>query len=292
MNNKLYLINPFPSVAGVVILFNPDKNIIGNIESYINQVSELFIVDNSETESVIVKEYVDSNKMVNYFFNGKNLGVAAALNIAARKAIEKKYSYLLTMDQDSIAPDNLIEVMLQTTIEYDKAGIVSPLHSNIFKTHQKHINRGISKVDAVMTSGNLLSLDAYKSAGVFNEDFFIDYVDVEYCLRLKSKGFNIYKVHSIVLEHKEANISESKILNRKVYPTNNDPKRIYYKTRNLLYLNSIYRKEYPQIVRDEIRVNIKNLAKILLFEKQKVLKAKMVLLGIKDYMKKRKGFKF
>ncbi|MBE0572451.1 MAG: glycosyltransferase family 2 protein [Ignavibacteriaceae bacterium] len=292
MNDKLHLKNPFPSVAGVVVLFNPNKDIISNIESYVNQVSELFIVDNSEMESAIVKEYVASNKRINYFFNGENLGVAAALNIAARKAIEKKYSYLLTMDQDSTAPDQLVEVMLRTAIEYDKAGIVSPLHSNIFKTHQKHINEGISKVDAVMTSGNLLSLDAYNSAGVFNEDFFIDYVDVEYCLRLKSKGFNIYKVNSIVLEHKEANISESKILNRKVYPTNNDPKRIYYKTRNLLYLNSIYRKECPKIVRDEIRVHIKNLAKILLLEKQKILKAKMALLGIRDYLIKRKGFKF
>jgi GT2 family glycosyltransferase len=42
-----------------------------------------------------------------------------------------------------------------------------------------------------MSSGNLLNLAAFKQVGAYNESFFIDYVDHEYCLRLKKKRFSI-----------------------------------------------------------------------------------------------------
>ena len=35
-------------IAALVILYNPDKNILDNINSYINQVEKVFVVDNSE----------------------------------------------------------------------------------------------------------------------------------------------------------------------------------------------------------------------------------------------------
>jgi rhamnosyltransferase len=290
--NNLYPKNTVPSVAAAVILYNPKDNVIQNIESYINQVSHLYILDNSKILDLSIKNFIIAFNKIDYIYNGRNLGIATALNIAAGKAIGKKYSYLLTMDQDSKAPINLVETLLDTANKSDKAGVISPLHSNIFDTHQRDIDSKITIVNTVMTSGNLISLDAYTKVGGFNEDLFIDYVDVDYCLRLKSSGFNIYKIHSIILEHNEANLKEKKILNMKIYPTNNDPQRIYYKTRNLLYLNSTYSKKYSKIVRNEFSIYLRNLIKILLLEKQKYLKIKMILMGITDYLKKQKGRKF
>jgi rhamnosyltransferase len=290
--NNLYPKNTVSSVAAAIILYNPKDDVIQNIESYINQVSHLYILDNSKILDLSIKKYIIAFNKIDYIFNGRNLGIATSLNIAAGKAIEKKYSYLLTMDQDSKAPINLVETLLDTANKSDKPGLISPLHSNIFDTHQRHIDSKITIVNSVMTSGNLISLDAYTTVGGFNEDLFIDYVDVDYCLRLKSSGFNIYKIHSIILEHNEANLTEKKILNMKIYPTNNDPQRMYYKTRNLLYLNSTYSKKYSKIVRNEFSIYLRSLIKILFLEKQKYLKIKMILMGITDYLKKQKGRKF
>lgn len=279
-------------VAAVVILYNPDQYIIENIKSYINQVTELFIVDNSEIPNRLIKEFSDSITHSEYIFNNENLGVATALNIGAERAISKKCSYLLTMDQDSIAPNNLVGSLLHEVKNRENVGLISPVHSNVFDTHKKLQNIGISKVNTVMTSGNLLSLEAYKSVGGFNENFFIDYVDVEYCLRLHSNNYNVYRLSNVVLEHNEANLSEKKIFNFKFYPTNNAPFRIYYKTRNLLYLKENYKKKYPIQIKEEFSIYFKNVIKILLFEKSKWLKIKMIALGVKDYLKKKQGRKF
>jgi rhamnosyltransferase len=284
--------NKFPKVAAVVILYNPTDSVVENIRTYINQVSKLFILDNSSFFNQKIKQFCESYTNAEYIPKYENLGVAYALNLSAERAVQFDYDYLLTMDQDSTAPYNLVESLLSEINNLKNVGLISPLHSNLFDTHKKLQSIGSSKVNTVMTSGNLLSLEAYNKVGGFNENFFIDYVDVEYCLRLQSKNYDVYRLSNVVLEHNEANLSEVKIFTLKFYPTNNAPIRLYYKTRNLLYLNKMYGKVYRKILREEQSVFIRNFVKILLFERQKFLKFKMMLLGFFDYLKGKRGRKF
>jgi rhamnosyltransferase len=277
-------------IAAVVVLYHPELNVIINIASYIDQVEKLFVVDNSDTvDNSIIKKILFYEK-VEYIQNATNVGIAAALNIGARKAIDEGFHYLLTMDQDSKAPPNLIEKLIKTAVSNTNVGIVSPKHSNKFGTH---LNIPLTKdVVRVMTSGNLLSLEAYKVAGDFNEDFFIDYVDIEYCMRLHHFGFNVIQLDNVIIEHNEANIVEKYLFKKKFYPTNNPPFRWYYKSRNLLYLRSQYSKIFPSQCGEELNIFIRNVVKILLFEDKKILKIKMILFGILDYLNKKKGRKF
>jgi len=276
------------SVAGIVVLYNPDRSVIDNINSYINQIDHLFIVDNSEKPVTSIRDFFETNQAATYVFNGGNLGVAAALNIGAKRAIEKGFSFLLTMDQDSKAPVSLVESLIKVAESRKDVGIVSPLHSNKFGTHLK-LDKGNYEVMSVMTSGNLLSLDAYKKNGGFLDDFFIDYVDVEYCIRLNYNGFKVLRVNDVILEHNEANISQKNFFSRTYYPPNFQPFRLYYKTRNLLYLRQIYKRKFPYPLKEEYKIFVMNFLKILLYENHKLLKIKMILLGIWDYLNKRKG---
>ena len=43
----------------------------------------------------------------------------------------------------------------------------------------------------VITSGTLTSLKAFANLGPFRADFFIDFVDSEYCLRARKAGYRI-----------------------------------------------------------------------------------------------------
>lgn len=275
-------------VAGVVILYNPGTNFIENINSYLSQIEYLFIIDNSENENSLIKEVFEEDRKIKYIFNNQNIGIAQALNLAAEIAHNKKYKYLLTMDQDSKAPENLVASLLDVAENNKDAGIVSPLHSNRFDTHlgKKH---DVEQVNTVMTSGNLLSLDAFKNTGPFCEDFFIDYVDIEYCFRLLLNKYKIYRLNSVILEHNEANLSSKQFLNRTFYPHNHKPFRMYYKTRNLLYLRKKYKHQIPELMRVEYDAYLRTVVKIFLFEKQKLLKIKMILKGLSDYFKKKKG---
>lgn len=280
--------NIHKQVAGVVILYHPDEIVVENVNSYVNQVDRLFVVDNSVNQDVLIAQYLCSNNSVEYIINSENLGVAAALNIGTQKAIQAGYSYLLTMDQDSKAPPNLVSELLKVIDSDRRIGIVSPLHSNKFDTHLKRQDN-ITEEMIVMASGNLLSLEVCQKIGFFREDFFIDYVDIEYCIRVNFNNFKVLKVNNIILEHNEGNLSKKKFLFWTFYPSNNYPTRLYYKTRNLLYLRAIYKRKFPRPLKSEYSAYLRNVAKIILFEKQKLLKFKMILIGVKDYLTKKKG---
>ncbi len=278
-------------IAGVVILYFPGENIIENINSYIDQTDYLIISDNSDELNINVKSYFEKNNKVEYIFNKGNFGVATCLNLAANKAIEKGFDYLLTMDQDSKAPANLVDRLFKKVTESTQFGIASPLHSNKFNTHLKKINDSEEYVNTIMTSGNLLSLKAYNSVGPFQEDFFIDYVDIEYCFRLKKYGYKVVRLNDLILEHDEGNLTIKKMFSKVFYPINNTPLRYYYKTRNLFYLRNLYKHEFKDLLRIEGLVYIKNIGKMILFEDHKFQKINMILTGILDYIRKKKGRK-
>ena len=89
-------------IDGVVALYNPDESIIKNINSYINDIDKIYIIDNSETKNheLINKIVTISDKCI-YIDNNGNQGIANALNVGAKLAIENGCDWLLTMDQDS-----------------------------------------------------------------------------------------------------------------------------------------------------------------------------------------------
>ena len=223
-------------IAALVVLYNPDQNVIGNIQSYINQLSMFYVVDNSELYNNKIIETIKSFSISKYIFNGENLGIAKALNIGAEEAIKDGFKFLFTFDQDSKAAPGMIEKMIDFLGEndYSSIGILSPFQDN--KGYKKPPNNKITKVSNIATSGNLLNLDAYKQVGPFLDKLFIDYVDVEYCLRLNNSGYKVIRLNDAILIHNLGNIVKRRFLFRKVAVTNHSPLRLYYKTRNRFYV--------------------------------------------------------
>jgi len=84
----------YSDIAGLIVLYNPDQNVIGNIQSYINQLSMFYVVDNSEVYNNKIIETIKSFSISKYIFNGENLGIAKALNIGAEEAITALSFYL------------------------------------------------------------------------------------------------------------------------------------------------------------------------------------------------------
>ena len=77
-------------VAAVVVLYNPDENVKKNIKSYINSVDVVYAVDNSSQDN---SENFSDDKIV-YLSNGDNMGIAYALNVGAKKAIEDGHNVI------------------------------------------------------------------------------------------------------------------------------------------------------------------------------------------------------
>lgn len=273
-------------LAGVVVWYNPSDKDVKNIETYIDDVDKLYIVDNTEGKDN--KDKVLNSKKIEYIFQNENLGIAKALNLACEKAINDGYKFILTMDQDSSFHDNDLEKMKTIISKKDlsKIGIVSPWHKTKLK-----VEKPTEKIDYpldVMTSGNILNLEIYKKLNGFKEFLFIDGVDIEYCLNLKKNGYKVMRLNTIEMEHDLGDIFYRKFFKKEFMCDNHNYLRIYYMARNYRYIRKEYRDVAPQFC--DVLVKIKGLIfRIVFYEKEKFRKLRSIVLGIRDYKKQKYG---
>ncbi len=187
-------------VAGIVVIYNPVEEEINNIGSYISNLDRLYIIDNSEKIHKIDYEKFTSTK-VEYFFCGENLGIAAALNKGIDKAIKDHFKYCILFDQDTYAEANLIPVILKYIMlnQTGDIGIYAsiPEYNSILSKKVKNSE----KINFAITSGSLISLDIFQKVGAFLDKLFIDYIDFEYCLRLKKNGYKIVQLKDVFIQH-------------------------------------------------------------------------------------------
>ncbi len=270
-------------IAGLVVLYNPEQNVIANIQSYISQLSKLYVVDNSEVCNNKIIETIKAFNNSKYIFHGENLGIAKALNIGAEEAIKDGFKFLFTFDQDSKATAGMIETMISFLAEndYSSIGILSPFQDN--KGYKKPPSKKITKVSNIATSGNLLNLNSYKQVGRFIDELFIDYVDIEYCLRLNDRGYKVIRLNEAILKHNLGTIVKRRFLFRKVAVTNHSPLRLYYRTRNRFYVLRKYKYKFPLFsTYNFLRLFMETL-KIVCFESKRKEKMRMMIKGFSHY---------
>jgi rhamnosyltransferase len=278
-------------VAAVVVLYYPDDKVYSNISSYIDQVNLVVLVDNSDEPAIQLIEQFSGNKKVVSVVNGRNLGIAAALNIGAREAIARECDLLLTMDQDSSASPGMVEVLKDCFNSYDRhlIAIVSPFHLTNVTEPPLSSSPLFKEMDTVWTSGNLLRLSVYKDVGPFDEALFIDFVDHEYCLRIKRNGYRVLQSNRAILYHNIGNnLRKIDIASAALYVSNHSPLRRYYITRNRFWVTREY-SEFRRFCWIDRRKCLAELVTIMLFEKQRVQKIKMIIRGYLDYRSGRMG---
>lgn len=281
-------------LAGVVVLYNPNSDVEENIKSYVDYVDVVYAVDNSSNDN----SAMFSKDKIIYISNGENKGIAYALNVGAQKAISDGYDWLLTMDQDSRFSDDGIEKMKKFIVDsqegnnqfdYEKIGLITPFHRTIFNENEKP--EGIDSPAVVMTSGNIISLKAYKEIDGFKDWMFIDAVDFDYCLNLRDHGYDIWRLTYIELKHNLGNVVFKNIGRKHMYSLNHSATRRYYIVRNRHYFYDMYYERWPDFCNAEKGRTSREAAKIFLCEKQKFKKLFAMLRGYIDYKRGVKGAK-
>jgi len=271
-------------IAAAIVLYNPYDIVKENIASYIDNVDKLYILDNSDKKNTTLINELLNNKKMEYIDNNGNKGIAYALNRGVEFALKEGFTHLLTMDQDSkfVKGDvaRLIDVIEDSS---DHIGIISPL---AYKNENKLY--AFSSLISI-TSGSILNLNVYSTIGAFKNDFFIDEVEVEYCLRMNYSGFMLRRVSSVVLDHKLGDSTKNKFLFWEFYASNHSALRRYYIMRNRLYIWNKYAENFPKYIKFEKLITFKEIAKIVLVEKDKYNKLKMSFYGYRDYKKNKYG---
>lgn len=276
-------------IAAVVVLFNPDVDVVKNISSYIACVEKVYIIDNSNLSNEHLFKAVPFRDMLEYVFNASNLGIAKALNIGCELAIQSGMSWVLTMDQDSRFLN--LDTKITSNVLNTRDSRIVLYYPNIViegVVYYKYITEN-NKPIIVMTSGNFINLKAYQALDGFEDKLFIDYVDIEYCLKLKAAGYTIALLPDAVLAHELGQSKHVSWLSFKAIVTNHSSLRRYYITRNRLYVSQKYKTVSAVFTKAEKRIFINDLIKILLFEDHKISKLKSVFNGYMDYKNNKFG---
>lgn len=272
-------------IAAVIVLYNPDENVIKNIKSYSDSVDELIVVDNTIQNNfnsnyfIIINNIKNSVTNLNYIQNSTNLGIATALNLGCQRAISLECEWILTMDQDSRFINFIDYIKCLNKIKNNtNISIIAP---NSLRNAKQYLPEKVSCIEEektlVITSGNFINLDIYQKVKGFEDKLFIDMVDYEYCLKVISNGYKILFFKDILLNHSVGNLCERKnLISRQVrLKIEHSPQRVYYGTRNSLYMWKKYGRAFPKEFNFIKTVNIlfvHEITKIILYEDSKVKK--------------------
>lgn len=280
------------TLAGSVILYNPDSDVFEHIKSYIDYLDCLFVVNNQNGDKIIEqlqKEY-SNIQVIN---EPENMGIAYPLN-QVLKLCKDKYDFLMTMDQDSCYVPGAMEAYVGQILNFDWHKTLGIGPKRI--AYQEECPRGGDRiywqpVRRLITSGNIINVKNALAIGGFNEELFIDEVDHEFCYRGLIHGLESYGCTcGIFLQHSIGNKITKEILGRTFSTMNHAPIRKYYIVRNrLMVYKQYHHMDARWFYREYILSTIKYIIKIIIGENQKLKKMKFCLLGILDFLNHKTG---
>ena len=273
-------------LAAVVVFYKPSEDNIHNIDAYKDIVDKIYVVDNTDDEIIRLK---DDDK-IEYIKLNENKGIAYALNEGAKKAIKDKYEWLLTMDQDSkITKTNITDMLsfIENHKDEKDIGLVSPYQD--IGMDETLPDTEYDDMIEMMTSGNIINLDAYQKIGGWKDWMFIDCVDTDYCMNLHKHGYKVLRLNKVVMEHHLGDRTFPKLFGKVYDCSNHNAMRRYYIIRNNWYICDMYGDMYPEYCQRLKRIQRGQFKRVLVFEKDKFHKIKNMIKGYKDYKKGIKG---
>lgn len=298
------------TILGLIVTFNPSPDFFSRLDSFYTQLDKIILVDNGSNPEVcrlLKQEAVHRKSSLTVIFNNTNQGVATALNQGFRWAIENGFSYIFTFDQDSSPGHGMLEIMLDvygTHSEDGRLAVVAPvvidrvvnIQARFLRPRNKLLYERVTcneevleNVTFVITSGSLYDLAAYQQIGPFQDSFFIDYVDMEYCLRAQQHGYRIVVACKAHLDHRQGERQKRVFWGREHYPTFHSPLRWYFFGRNRVPMLRQYGFHFPYWFMYEVFAGIYIFTKMLLFETHKFAKLRAFFRGVLDGIRGRMG---
>lgn len=226
-------------VFAVIVTFNPDlKRLMQNIALLKKQVARIVIVNNSN--------YSINCNNLKIIELGKNFGIAKAQNIGMEWSFAEGADFVLQMDQDSQPNSDMVAKLLEAYFYLQskdyKVGLIGPQDHDI-RTKEvakprvvrpKMLTPSYYMVNDTLSSGSLISREAYFDVGGMDEALFIDCVDFEYCWRLRKFGYIVVRNKEAVLAHQLGEGKKNWFFGLKFSVCK--PIRHYYQFRNILSL--------------------------------------------------------
>lgn len=272
------------NTCAVIVTYHPDEDFhirLGRVQSQFHLV---IVVDNGSLPSAMLVGQAGLPP-AHLVANHTNLGIAIALNQGVGLARQRGYEWVVTLDQDTVIATDMLATLIDI---YWRCGGGNVMIGSNYRDARRERNfiqcadaeTGFQERKTLITSGTLVPLSLFKAIGFFREDYFIDSVDHEFCLRARAHGCRILISCRPVMGHSIGAHVENASRLRQFMSFNHSPTRKYFIARNTIATVKSYFFQEPMWgMRQGWRL-LSDFASILLFESEKLKKTKAFMVGI------------
>lgn len=240
-----------PAVVAVVVTYGPDDRTARLIFALADHC-RVVVVDNGSSPAALA--HIDDAVSVagaELICLGANTGIAHAQNVGVVRARELGADYVLLSDQDSLPDAGMVATLRERLESTPGCGAVGPYIADnkpggdelvyVDRTWgprracREELAQPALEAAFLLASGCLIPLSVLAEVGPMNEAYFIDHVDLEWCLRARRRGYAMVVDTSARLDHSLGD--ETVTLPGRVQPVHlHGPIRCYYLTRNTIFL--------------------------------------------------------
>jgi rhamnosyltransferase len=289
------------SVWAAIICYRASADAIRPlVQELLEQVDRVLIVDNGGSDSGL---HQLDGPTLQYLAMPGNLGTAGAMNQVWNKARAEGIDFVVCFDQDSRIPPGFVDALTREFCRLEasgrRPGAIGPVWQD---TRTERSLRPIApaawrrrrpdpdavealEVDHLITSGCLVHRRTYEMTGPFDEGLFLDYVDIEWSLRARARGFHFFVTRKARMAHRIGD-SVISILGRSLWV--HQPQRQYLLVRNHLLL---WRRPFIPLswkARDSLQVLMK-ISLLLLLRAPRLERLRWVGRALSDGLRGRSG---
>ena len=296
------------NISAVIVTHQPGHGMESMLRSIVDHVGKIIVVDNASKQKT--RDWLQSltaETGCTLLLNEQNLGIAAGLNQGIRVVADHGHAWVLMLDQDSKPDPEMVEELCQgytRLINPDVIAILAPriVDANtgretpfltrswgFFFRRVACSSAVIDNITTAITSGALLRVAAFIDLDGYREDFFIDYVDTEFCLRLQVNGWRLAAICPATLHHHLGNRTRTRIGPAQVYPTHHPPIRWYTMGRNRIQMLKMYAFRFPHWLAYELVACAFITLRMLLTEEEQFKKLRSSFRGTWDGLRGRMG---
>jgi rhamnosyltransferase len=267
------------------VSYNGLQKIRWTVEALRMQVGHVHIVDNgSGTESLAVLAENQRLPGVSVERLGENRGVGHALNRGVECARQMRCAWLLTMDQDSVVDGSLMAAYRAAIAQDPELVCLAPR----ITSREREKEKVGGEIRYAITSGNLVRVSLYDKIGCYDEGFFIDCIDFDFCLRVRRAGHAIHRVPEALMQHELGDPVDVPAALRGFYALH-PPVRRYYMYRNFMYMAERYLLRFPGFI---VKLAIGQMILLLLigfFDPRPLASYRLVARGLWDWAARKQG---
>ena len=249
----------FKDISVVILLYQTPKNVVKNLFNYSGL--NLYILDQSNDYELKKKIKSIFPNIKYYGVTNDNKGFSKGINFLIKKV---KTKYFLCTQPDTIISKSSI-FKLKKTLLGKKNTIISVPEIKQFKNYSKK-NKDIKIISVKKILGAIFLADRKKfiDLGMFDENFFFYWEDVDLCKRIEMKNLKILLNRNSIAHHegeKSVKTSFKSFIIRK----------FYFKFGEYIYQSKYNNLRLVKVIREPFKFLLLILFYILTFQLKKSL---------------------